>query len=128
FYSDRRKQIYAVNSNSYVAGRIIEDQYFNSDLTSDLIVTMRKEFDQDLKGSLILGQNMYSKNLENLYATGDDLVIPGFYNMSNATTLNPGQSMVAKRTAALYADAKLEYKNYLYVNATLRNEWSTTLP
>ena len=49
FYSDRRKQIYAVNSNSYVAGRIIEDQYFNSDLTSDLIVTMRKEFDQDLK-------------------------------------------------------------------------------
>jgi len=128
FYSDRRKQIYAVNSNSYVAGRIIEDQYFNSDITSDLIVTLKKDFDQDLKGSLILGQNMYSKSLENLYATGDALVIPGFYNMSNASTLNPGQSMVSKRTAALYADAKLEYKNYLYVNATLRNEWSTTLP
>lgn len=128
FYSDRRKQIYAVNSNSYVAGRIIEDQYFNSDLTSDLIVTLRKDFDQDLKGSLLLGQNMYSKNLENLYATGDDLVIPGFYNMSNARTLNPGQSLVSKRTSALYADARLEYKNYLYLNATLRNEWSTTLP
>jgi len=128
FYSDRRKQIYAVNSNSYVAGRIIEDQYFNSDLTSDLIVTMRKDFDQKMKGSLIIGQNMYSKSLENLYATGDDLVIPGFYNMSNARTLNPGQSLVSKRTAALYADAKLEYDNYLYVNATVRNEWSTTLP
>jgi TonB-linked SusC/RagA family outer membrane protein len=128
FYSDRRKQIYAVNSNSYVAGRIIEDQYFNSDFTSDLIVTLRKNFDEKMKGSLILGQNMYSKNLENLYAFGDDLVIPGFYNMSNARTLNPGQGLISKRTAALYADAKLEYDNYLYLNATLRNEWSTTLP
>ncbi|MGA1308280.1 MAG: hypothetical protein ACO30M_10375, partial [Candidatus Kapaibacteriota bacterium] len=128
FYSDRRKQIYAVNSNSYVAGRIIEDQYFNSDFTSDLIVTLRKDFDEKMKGSLILGQNMYSKNLENLYAFGDDLVIPGFYNMSNARTLNPGQGLISKRTAALYADAKFEYDNFLYVNATLRNECSTTLP
>jgi TonB-linked SusC/RagA family outer membrane protein len=128
FYSDRRRQIYAVNSNAYSAGRIIEDQYFNTDLTSDLMVTLRHSFNEDMKGSLVLGQNMYSKKLENLFATGDDLVIPGFYNMSNATTLNPGQNLSRKRTAALYADAKFDYKNMLYVNATLRNEWSTTLP
>ena len=128
FYSDRRKQIYAVNSNSYVAGRVVEDQYFNSDITSDLLVTMRKSFNEDMNGSITLGQNMYSKSLDNLYATGDDLVIPGFYNMSNARTLNPGQYLSKKRTAAVYADAKLDYKNYLFINATLRNEWSTTLP
>ena len=71
---------------------------------------------------------MYSKSLDNLYATGDDLVIPGFYNMSNSRTLNPGQSLSRKRTSAVYADAKLNYKNYLFINATMRNEWSTTLP
>ncbi|MCX6226312.1 MAG: TonB-dependent receptor, partial [Bacteroidia bacterium] len=66
--------------------------------------------------------------LQRLFVQGDGLNVPGFYNLSNAATIKARETKDKKRTAALYADLGLSFKNLVYFNVTGRNEWSTTLP
>lgn len=127
-YFDKRKQFAAIGSSNYPAGQVIEDQHFSNDVNSDLIVTMNREFSDDFKGSLVVGGNLFSTEYENTYARGDGLTIEGFKDLSNAATVTNFITTQRKRTAAVYADAKIEFKNWLFVGATVRNEWSTSLP
>ncbi|MDG2432852.1 outer membrane beta-barrel protein, partial [Flavobacterium sp.] len=59
--------------------------------------------------------------------TGISLVIPGFANLSNAVTYNPSSSIAQSKLFGLFADAVVEYKNFLSVNVKARNDWSSTL-
>lgn len=127
-YLDRRKQFAAIGSSQFPAGQVIEDQHFQNDITSDLIVTMHKDFSEDFKGSLVVGGNIFSTTYENSYARGDGLTIAGFQDLSNAGTVTNFIITQRKHTAAVYADAKVEFKNWLFLGVTARNEWSTSLP
>lgn len=128
FYSDRRKQHLAIGSRNTPAGRMYEDQHFVRDINSDLLVNMNKSFSDDLKGSLTLGNNMYQENYQRIYVQGDGLTIPEFYHMSNAQSVSVREMTSKYRTAAFFADAKIDYKNMVYLDVTGRNEWSTSLP
>jgi TonB-linked SusC/RagA family outer membrane protein len=53
----------------------------------------------------------------------------GFWDLSNGaskTTLGEAQSK--RRLVGLFGDVTLGYKDMLYLNATARNDWSSTLP
>lgn len=128
FYTDRRKDIVDINSRTYPAGQVFEDQYFRQDLNSDLLASLNFEPIDGLKTTILLGQNIYSYYYQNVYSRIQGLVIPEFYNLSNAATQFAFESHSRKRTAAIYGDLGLDYKGMIFFNLTLRNEWSTSLP
>ncbi len=128
FYTDRRKQIFALGSRTAPAGRVFEDQHFNRDITGDLILTLNTNFNDDWSGQLLLGNNMFSTESQQLFVQGDGLGAPDFFNLSNAQGQISREILGRKRTAAFYADGRLSYKNALFFNITGRNEWSTSLP
>lgn len=128
FYSDRRKVIIARNSRTAPNGRIIEDQISNNDFNSDLIVKINPRINEDFGLNILLGNNLFGTKLNNLRVQGDNLAILGFYNMSNSATQTTAQFINRKRTSALYADLGVDFRNMVYLNVTLRNEKSTTLP
>ncbi|MEO1449743.1 MAG: hypothetical protein AAFV07_09435 [Bacteroidota bacterium] len=60
---------------------------------------------------------------------GNGLAIPGIYTLGNINvtpTLNRFDSR--RRINSLYAFTSLGYKDYLYLDVTARNDWSSTLP
>lgn len=128
FYSDRRKDILAVNSRAYPTGQVYEDQYFRQDFNSDLMANISLELMDGLNTNIILGQNMFQYYYQNMYSRIQGLVVPDFYNLSNAASQYAYEYHSKKRTAALYGDIGLDYKAMLFFNLTLRNEWSTSLP
>jgi TonB-linked SusC/RagA family outer membrane protein len=128
FYSDRRKDIIAINSRTIPTGQVYEDHYFRQDINSDLMANMDFYLTDDLRTTIILGQNMYQFYYQNMYSRIGGLVIPDYYNLSNSASQFAFESHSKKRTAALYGDIGLEYKSMIFFNATLRNEWSTSLP
>ncbi len=128
FYNDRRKQVFDIGSGAYSAGQIGYDNHFERDVVSDLILTATKKLSTDLNGSFLIGNNIYSTYHEQQYTQGDGMSIPGFYDISNTSTVLNKNLISRKRTAAFYADAKLDYKSMLYLDLTGRNEWSTSLP
>jgi TonB-linked SusC/RagA family outer membrane protein len=128
FYSDRREGAYAIGSANVPAGQIIYHELYNRDINSDIIVTFSKKFNDDLTGTLLVGNNMFVTSGSQLYVQGDQFAAPDFYQVSNTQGQVTNRSIGSKRTAAFYGDLGLNYKSMFYINATLRNEWSTSLP
>lgn len=131
-YTDRRKQVYAVTSIRNPAGQIIENSIFRSELNGDLIVTAQKKgfLTQKLDVTAIAGQNVNQRKSQSVFLQGDGLVIPGFYNISNATTLTNGsfETNTTQRLLGYYAQLSLAYSNYLFLEMTGRVDQSSTLP
>ncbi|MBS1537849.1 MAG: SusC/RagA family TonB-linked outer membrane protein [Bacteroidetes bacterium] len=128
FYSDRRDGSFAIGSRTLPQGQVSYDEYYNRDITSDLIVTFNKKINDDITGTLLIGNNVFATSGSQLYVQGDGLVVPDFYHISNTQGQISRESFNSKRTAAFYGDLSLKYKEMLFVNGTLRNEWSTSLP
>jgi TonB-linked SusC/RagA family outer membrane protein len=83
--------------------------------------TQRREFYRDgseSRDQIIFGLQNHL-NFEN-----SSTIIEGTLFASNNTAY---QTFSEENNAALYTSATLGYKNYLYLNASLRNEWISTL-
>ena len=147
-YTDRRRSespkynftpIDKTSGNYSTANDLIDngeyriDQYNVTEVIHDFMVTATHEFNQDFKGSLMLGNNIRQRNVSNLSTATNEsggLVQPGYYNLANSNgPLNLIEDSWSKRRlVGVYADLNLSYKNFLYLQATARNDWSSTLP
>jgi TonB-linked SusC/RagA family outer membrane protein len=109
------------------------DQYNVNEVVNDLMVTATHKFNEDFAGSLMLGNNIrHRAATTNRIATNTSggLVVPGWYNLANSNgPVNVlTDNISVRRLVGLYADLNLSYKNMLFLQATARNDWSSTLP
>lgn len=79
------------------------------------------------------GNYMYqyaSSNTTKAKDGGTGLVIPGLYTLDNIAPSNIQyySSKSKKAIYSLYALASLGYKDFVYLDLTARNDWSSTLP
>jgi len=128
FYSDRRKSYFAIGSSAFTAGQVFEDQHYNRDINSDLILNAKKNLTKDIKLDFTLGNNIFQTYHQQLYVEGDQLSQPDFYQISNAQSIVSRENQSKKRTAAIFGELGLSYQSLVFLNFTGRNEWSTSLP
>src|SRR5262249_28202176 len=110
------------------SGTIFEDQNFNRDVNSDLLLNFLKNNYKNMNFGLTLGNNMFQTYYQRLFVQGDGLTVPDFYHISNTQGTTVRGMTAMKRTAAFFGDLKWDYKSILFLDITARNEWSTTLP
>ena len=143
-YAERRRQLtpkYSFapidrtnNQGSHINnGGYQIDQFNVTELVHDLMITATHSFNEDFQGSLMIGNNIRQRNTTtNRTATNASagLVVPDWYNLQNSNgPLNVITDNISKRRlVGLYADLNLSYKNFLFLEATARNDWSSTLP
>ncbi len=128
-YTDSRKQIFAVgswNTDNAPGGEIDENILKYKEIYSDLLLNITKNLGRNLGMNLMLGNNLNSRNNTDQFLRGRDLAVPNFYNLSNASNRYASSSEVTIKTAALFFNAEFDYKKYLYLNVTGRNEWAST--
>lgn len=129
-YSDYSRQIYAVSSNGNSggdrSGQINYNNLNSMTINSDLLVTARKNFGENIHSSLTLGNNIFHSDYKGVYARGNTLSVPEFYNISNAATRYSSNWQTTKRTYAGFFDGAVDYKSMLFLGLTGRNEWSST--
>ncbi len=113
-------------------GASTEDRLDNSyRFNNDLLLTFDKQITEDFSAKLVVGNNVFLREYRQLVIGGNDLIVPGFYDASTRTgefTTATGTSGVRERRYAFYGDLTLGYKDYLFLNVTARNDWSSTLP
>ena len=109
------------------------DQYNVNEVVHDLMVTITHKFGKDFNTSLLLGNNYRERSTtSNLTSTNTSggLVVPGWYNLNNSN--GPVDVILdnisIKRLVGFYADLNLSFKDYLFLEGTLRNDRSSTLP
>jgi len=89
-------------------------------------------FDYKLTEALDLKANI-GNNLQDTYSQftsvgGDNLTIPGFYNISNVTgEVRRDNGYERQRRFGFFGNVDLSYNEFLNLNLTGRNDWNSTL-
>ncbi|PWS27972.1 SusC/RagA family TonB-linked outer membrane protein [Pedobacter yonginense] len=135
YTSDRRKQTFEKTTfgsgqrPTATPGAIIEDAFSNRIINSDLLLTFKKDINEDFNATLILLNNVRQNDSRNLTASASAISTPGFFNLSNRVgELGGGESSFKNRIIGFAGDLTVGYKNYVFLNGTLRNDISSTLP
>jgi len=118
----------AVGSSTQPAGWAKRGEEVSKNFNSDLLMTIDKTFAKTFNVHFILGQNMTQQYFTTLTSQALGLVIPNYYELNNTTSIASQESTSNRKGAGIYADLTLSWKNMLYLTATGRNDWSTTLP
>ncbi len=90
-----------------------------------LLIANKKygDFDFTLTG----GGNRMRQRVEINNVQVTDFVIRGLYTVQNGRAKNPNYSLFTTGVNSLYGSAEVSWKRTLYLNATSRNDWFSTL-
>ncbi|MBO9620338.1 MAG: SusC/RagA family TonB-linked outer membrane protein [Niabella sp.] len=141
-YTDRRTRTVAIGSAQVVrsaftgapgttTGGIMEDVIYRNEFNGDFMINAKKTnlFVNGLNATLLLGEGVNQQRVKQVNQTGYGLVIPDFYNITNATNLSlTNESEGYKRLWGVYGQLSLAYNNYLFLELTGRQDHSSTLP
>ena len=111
------------NYDGRVYAQTVPVQNFNN----DIIVHAKKDFSNNFFGDLILGNNILTRYNSNTLTTGIGLSVPGFYNISNASTVTSSYNYYETRKVGFYGQATGEYKKMLTLSLTGRYDGSSLL-
>ena len=127
--NDDRKSFRDINTGSSPNGALFNDLINRQELTSTLLLNINRDITEDIGLTFTGGQDFNQSKLANYTQTGSDLVIAGVPHMSNVEAFDPDYEFRTKRRLmGVFGDLKVDYKNYLFLGITGRNEWSSTLP
>jgi len=136
FFNEHRKHLYHKYSRDWSDlyknasnGTFWEQYNFESETNADLMLKVDRKLTQDLTVLSTFGANY--RFMANHYATtsGTNLVVPDFFATSNIKgEPNVDFLKFEKMTYSLFGSVNLGYQNYLFLDLSLRNDWSSTLP
>lgn len=129
---------YGADTESYEAlgGQPETSYYFanqssNRNIYGDLLFNFRYDLTSDLKLKFNIGNNIQDRMFRVTSQGGNNLDVPGFYHITNV--LNPANPstldnrLVRSRIVAGFANMDLNYKDYLFLNATGRVEQTSVV-
>jgi len=97
----------------------------------DLMLKFHKDLSENLNLSALLGTNIRRSRVDQLFAsTNNGLEVPYLYTLGNSKDpmLPPEELLNEIGVNGVYAQVSLGYKDYLYLDATIRRDQSSTLP
>src|SRR6059036_554583 len=130
WYQNRFRANYPVNNISpFNGGGLLDVGETHSETNSDFLITGNRPISKDLTVTVNAGGNARVNDLHSNTAIVRKLASPGVYTLQNSDggltdTLHQEQ----KKVNSLYGLASFNYKNWLNVDVTGRNDWSSTLP
>ena len=128
FSAEDRRDVFSRGSLGFTPGTVNEIALGRRDINTDIILTATKSLTPDLQLTVLAGHNFFDFNRQQQISSGIGLTIPFFYNLLSASTFNTSKSTTRRRLVAAYADVRLAYKNWLFLDLTGRNEFTSTLP
>ncbi len=97
-------------------------------LNTDFIVTIDKDLTDKLNLKANLGTSARVDNSNSINVGGSNLIIPDFWNVSTRTgELTGGQSSYDYRKIGAFGDVTLGFGDWLFINGSARNDWSSAL-
>jgi len=128
-YEMDRKQVINIGSTAMAGnGYILNDNYKTQELESVFVLTFNKDFGTDYNLKASAGHNVNQRTYKRMTTDGTGMIYKDIYNLENTLSQTSEENYTRRRLWALFADVTFGYKNYLYLNASLRNDHSSTLP
>lgn len=136
FFNENRRFIYHKYSRDWTDlyenatnGNLYDQHRMESETNADLLLKIDKDLSEDLTLFATVGGN-YRRAFDQFATTyGTNLIVADFFSTSNYAG-EPTVSFTSyeKVTNSVFGSANLGYKDYLFLDLTLRGDWSSTLP
>ncbi|NJM80710.1 MAG: SusC/RagA family TonB-linked outer membrane protein [Flavobacterium sp.] len=115
------------SSNRFKNGGYAEHDVKYREINTDFLLNYTNTFGK-LSFDASFGGNRMDRNASTKQSQTVNLAQSGIFNLNNAASpIEVFQFESKKRINSLYGIAKLGYKDYLYLDITARNDWSSAL-
>lgn len=128
-YHDLRKSKRAFSTQRFKNGAYREDEVDFMEMNTDVLLSYKRNFGTNSSWNVAAGANNFTQRTQYKSIVAGQLSVPGIYNFGNSKIpLAASQFNAQKQINSVYGIFGVNYKRFLYLDATLRNDWSTTLP
>ncbi|MEO5975910.1 MAG: SusC/RagA family TonB-linked outer membrane protein [Chryseolinea sp.] len=118
--------IFSSSAPAFYNGLFTQDITTFRETNADFLVTAIKDFgDFGINVSVGGNQRHVRSDLQSTQVT--DFSVRGLYNVGFGRAKDPTYALSESKINSLYATLELSYKKFLYLNATARNDWFSTL-
>jgi TonB-linked SusC/RagA family outer membrane protein len=110
-------------------GQVTDDYVNFTEIESFLMLSTNRKLTDDLSLSAFVAHNINQRTNDQQSYTGTGLIDFDIIDIDNTTSvLNNGGIYSRRRIIGLLGEVQLQYKEYLFLTARGRNDWSSTLP
>lgn len=128
-YNDIRMSKRAFSTQRYKNGAYREDEVNFTELNTDVLVTYENKIGENINWNASVGANNFTQQTNYKSLTAGQLSVPNIYNFQNSKIpLVASQFNAQKTINSVYGILGFNYKRFLYIDANVRNDWSSTLP
>lgn len=129
FRDEDARSAFSTVGNDNKFGSYYTKQSQGRELNADFLLKYQRDFGQDLNAIISVGGNHLRQDGSSLSSSVDQLLVPDIYNLGNRRVFpKTSNSISEKQLNSLYAFTNIGYKDFLYLDITARNDWSSALP
>ena len=121
----------AYSTQRFQRGSYREERIGFTELNTDFLLNYKKTLNKQFDLNLGVGGNAMRQVGRFSDVIAPELAVPGIYTLSNSRVALQNLSSTPyteKRINSLYATGQLGFNNYLFLDLSARNDWSSTLP
>ena len=95
----------------------------------ELLLGVNRKFNEKFGLNALFGGNLMKQVYQNSDFGGSNFNIPYFYDISNIdpAARSLSEAYIQRRINSVYGSAEFSFNNYLFLTATARNDWFSTL-
>ena len=135
YYADFRRQaapgpkgiIGEINHGDNGLGFVDEYRISNRILNSNVMATIKKDWTDKFNTVLRIGNDVRALRYSRLTSKGSELDVPDLLTINNSKVRSTNQYEEQYRIVSAYGDVSLGWDNFLFLNITGRNDWSSSL-
>lgn len=98
------------------------------EINTDALMTYSKSITRDIGMNLSAGGNFRYEHGKSISQGGSNFKVPDYFVISNLANYGTSEGFYEKEVWSVYGMGQFSYKNWIYLDLTARNDWSSTLP
>ncbi|MBK0383838.1 SusC/RagA family TonB-linked outer membrane protein [Pedobacter sp. SD-b] len=127
YSNEGRRLLRNYSTNRFKNGAYAEQNVFYREINTDALINYTRKIN-NFGFDLSLGGNQLTQDFKSNQTQTSALAQPALFTLANAATpLEIFTFASRKRINSTYGSAKFSFKNYLFVDVTGRNDWSSAL-
>ncbi len=132
YYDNNDRKVFPGSPTQLVGGGSLSGDYssntYNStEINVDALITYSKKLNK-IGFSVSGGSAFFRKNTIFESQSAGGLDIPYLFKSSNGKTVSTDRATGSKEIQSIFGSGQISYNDYLFVDVTARNDWSSTLP
>lgn len=129
-YTDRGENTFYNNTLLFAQAGGSFQKYFRQvqERNAELLLIGSKKINSNLKLSYTFGLADLARKSDFTQTNANGLLVPNKFDLGFARTLSVGTGFVERDLQSVFGSVQVSLKDYLYLDVTARNDWSSTLP